>query len=128
MGCGTRGGMILGWLLRITLALLVLGVFVFDVFSLAYTNVTTVDDASIVAEAGAAHLEVQSRDIKGAKSASEDKALELGVSMSRQDWWLDEEDKVHVTVSRTAESLVLRYITPLQRYLTVNAVGTAQVH
>lgn len=120
------GGIVLGWLLRITLALIIMGIFVFDVFSLAYTNVTTVDDAQIVAGVGAEHLIEDPNDSDAAIRASSDQASELGVHMRRKDWWIDEEGEVHVTVSRTAETLVLRLVKPLQRYLTVHAVGTAQ--
>lgn len=119
------GGIVLGWLLRLTLALIVVGIFVFDVFSLAYTNVTTVDDAQVIAGVGADRLIAEPDDFKGALTKSLDKADELGVGMRKKDWWVDETGEVHVTVSRTAESLVLRYIGPLQRYLTVRAVGTA---
>ena len=55
-GPGDRGGIVLGWLMRVTIVLVLMGVLAFDVFSLAYTNVTTVDDAGIVAGTGAQSL------------------------------------------------------------------------
>jgi hypothetical protein len=87
---GEHGGIVLGWLLRVTIFLLVLGVLVFDVFSLAYTNVTTVDDASIVASFGAATLIENPRDAKAARAESLRQAESLGVAMSTRDWWVDE--------------------------------------
>jgi hypothetical protein len=123
--CADQGGIVLGWLLRVTGVLLVLGVLAFDVFSLAYTNVTTVDDAGIVASTGAQVLLEQPRAYDAAKEESIDQAAELGVRMRAKDWWVDEEGEVHVTVSRTATSLALQHVPPLRKYLTVRAVGTA---
>jgi hypothetical protein len=128
-GCAAgadRGGIVLGWLMRVTLALLVLGVLAFDVFSLAYTNVTTVDDASIVAGTGAQVLMEHPGDFDSAKEQSLAQAKELGVRMRARDWWVDESGEVHVTVSRRASSLALQHVPPLRKYLTVRAVGTAE--
>ena len=120
-----RGGIVLGWLTRVTVVLLVMGVLAFDVFSLAYTNVRTVDDAGIVASTGAQSLMTNPGDYDLAQADSQAQAEELGVRMRNRDWWVDEEGEVHVTVSRRASSLVLHYIPQLEKYLTVRAVGTA---
>ncbi len=120
-----RGGIVLGWLLRLTIVLVALGVLAFDVFSLAYTNVTTVEDASIVAGRGAEELIENPNGVKGARAVSLAQAEDLGVGMREKDWWVDESGEVHVTVSREASTLVLKHIPPLQKYLTVRAVGTA---
>lgn len=122
---GERGGIVLGWLMRVTVALLLMGVLAFDVFSLAYTNVTTVDDAGIVAGTGAQALMESPGNLKAARVVSLVQAEDLGVQMSPRDWWVDESGEVHVTVSRDAHTLVLHYIPQLEEYLTVRAVGTA---
>lgn len=119
------GGIVLGWLLRVTAALVVMGVLAFDVFSLAYTNVTTLDDAGIVAGTGAQTLIEDPRDYTGARAVSVGQAQDLGVRMRPKDWWVDESGEVHVTVSRQAHTLALHFIPPLEKYLTVHAVGTA---
>ncbi len=119
------GGVVLGWLVRVTAVLVLMGVLAFDVFSLAYTNVTTVDDAGIVAGQGALVLLESPRDVKRARTTSLDQATELGVAMRGKDWWVDEEGEVHVTVSREARSLLLHHVPQLRRYLTVHAVGVA---
>lgn len=120
------GGIVMGWLLRVTAVLLVMGVLAFDVFSLAYTNVTTVDDAGIVAASAADVLLTSPRDVKGARDESLEQAEDLGVRMRSRDWWVDEGGEVHVTVSRDATSLVLKHVPQLRKYLTVRAVGTAE--
>ena len=84
------------------------------------------DGSGQLAGVGAEHLIEDPSDEDAALRASSDLADELGVSMRNKDWWIDEDGEVHVTVSRTAETLVLRLVKPLQRYLTVHAVGTAQ--
>ncbi|MCU0300231.1 MAG: hypothetical protein MUF35_01340 [Candidatus Nanopelagicales bacterium] len=122
---GDEGGIVLGWLLRVTVVLVVLGVIGFDVMSLAYTNVRTVDDAGIVAGTGADVLIESPGDFDRARDESRAVAKELGVRMRGKDWWIDEEGEVHVTVSRTAHSLALQHVPQLERYLTVRAVGTA---
>ncbi len=124
-GPDDQGGIVLGWLMRVTIVLVVMGVLAFDVFSLAYTNVTTVDDAGIVAGTGAQSLMEDPADPKGARSVSVAQAEELGVRMRSKDWWVDESGEVHVTVSRDAKTLALHYIPQLEKYLTVRAVGTA---
>lgn len=120
-----QGGIVLGWLLRVSVLLLVLGVLAFDVFSLAYTNVTTVDDAGVVASSGAEVLLEHPRAVDDAKDSSLQQAADLGVAMRAKDWWVDETGEVHVTVSRTAPSVALHYLPALRRYFTVRAVGTA---
>jgi hypothetical protein len=120
-----RGGIVLGWLLRVSAVLLVLGVIGFDVMSLAYTNVTTVDDASIVAGTGAMVLLEEPGAYEAAREESLQVAEDLGVRMRVKDWWIDEAGEVHVTVSRRAHSLALQHVPQLERYLTVRAVGTA---
>lgn len=122
---GEQGGIVLGWLLRVTVVLVAMGVFAFDVFSLAYTNVTTVEDASIVAGQGAQQLLDNPNGVRAAKDASLAQAKQFGVDLRARDWWVDEAGEVHVTVSREASTLVLQHIPPLQKYLTVRAVGTA---
>jgi hypothetical protein len=119
------GGIVLGWLLRLTVALLLLGVVGFDVMSLAYTNVTTVDDAGIVAGAAGEVLLESPGAYDRAKEQSVAKAEELGVRMRGRDWWVDDSGEVHVTVSRRAKSLALHYVPQLDKYLVVRAVGTA---
>lgn len=124
-GGSDRGGIVLGWLMRLTAVLLVLGVLAFDVFSLAYTNVTTVDDAQIIAGTGAQLLMEQPGKYDDAKAESLAQAKELGVRMRAKDWWIDESGEVHVTVSRRATSLALKHVPQLRKYLTVRAVGIA---
>jgi hypothetical protein len=128
MGVSTRddrGGIVLGWLMRLTIILVLMGVLAFDVFSLAYTNVTTVDDAGIVAGSGAQTLMERPGDYDAARGVSVAQAQDLGVRMRTRDWWVDESGEVHVTVSRDAHTLALHYIPQLEKYLTVRAVGTA---
>lgn len=120
-----QGGIVLGWLMRVTVALLLMGVLAFDVFSLAYTNVRTVDDADIIAGTGAQALLERPGDYDDARSVSVAQAKELGVRMRSRDWWVDESGEVHVTVSRRANSLALKHIPQLSKYLNVRAVGTA---
>lgn len=124
-GATDRGGIVLGWLMRVTVVLLLMGVLAFDVFSLAYTNVRTVDDAAIIASTGAQVLLESPGTYDAAKAESAAQAEELGVRMRSRDWWVDESGEVHVTVSRRASSLALEHIPQLRKYLTVRAVGTA---
>jgi hypothetical protein len=119
------GGIVLGWLMRLTISLLLIGVLAFDVFSLAYTNLATVDDASVIAETGAQVLLEAPGDYDVAKAESVERAEDLGVRLRGRDWWVDDSGEVHVTVSRTARSLALQHVPPLRKYLTVRAVGTA---
>ena len=126
-GSSDQGGIVLGWLMRVAVVLAVLGVMAFDVFSLAYTSVTTGEDASILASTGAETLLERPGDYDGARARSEAQAEELGVLMRGPDWWVDDRGEVHVTVTRTASSLALQHIPPLRKYLTVRAVGTARV-
>ena len=119
------GGIVLGWLFRVALALGLLGVLAYDTLSLTYTNVMTVDNAKIVALAGSDELSRDPRDLKGALAASRAQASELGVRLKAKDWWVDDQGVVHVTVSSLAPTLVLRHVPPMRPYLTVRAVGTA---
>jgi hypothetical protein len=121
----SAGGIVLGWLLRVTVTLVVLGLVAYDAFSLTYTNVTTVDNANIVAAAGAQVLLESPDSLDRALAESREQAEQLGVRLRARDWWVDEEGVVHVTVSKGAPSVLLKHVTPMRRYLTIRAVGTA---
>ena len=114
------GGIIVGWLLKVSLAIVVVAVLGYDLLSVAYTAVAVEDDARAVARSAATSVFAQESPEQMLLRA-EDTAASRGVDITDSTVSVTEEGAVVVTVSRTANTLVLKHIPPLRDYLTSDA-------
>lgn len=117
------GGIIVGWLLKVSLAIVVISVLAFDGVSMAYSAVTTEDDARAVARSAAAAV-FEQRPPAQILVVAEETAAERGVSIPAGGVLLSPDGQVTVTVQRTANTLVLHHISALQQYLDTEATST----
>ena len=114
------GGIIVGWLLKVSLAIVVVAVLGYDLLSVAYTAVAVEDDARAVARSAATSVFAQESPEQMLLRA-EETAASRGVDITDSTVSVTEEGAVVVTVSRTANTLVLKHIPPLRDYLTSDA-------
>lgn len=119
------GTLVLGWLLRMTMGIGLVGIMAFDGLSVAVTHVRALDDASSAAYAASDSLRRAPKDLRAAFRASESAAVEAGSSLVRDAWYVDRDGSVHVTVQKTAHSWVFKHIPPLVPYLTVTVEESA---
>jgi hypothetical protein len=103
-----RGDIVLGWLTRITIVLGIAGLGLFDAISVGTTAVSLSDQGNMAArEASEAWQETDSvQAAYDAAVASAKEANPLNV-VSPKTFTIDSDDTVHLTVSRTATTIVL---------------------
>ncbi len=77
-----RGGIVLGWLTKLTVALALAGIVLFDAISIGSTRATVADDGSYAAHQ-AADAWAETKDIQLAYAAATSAALEQNPAT----WW-----------------------------------------
>ncbi len=119
---GDRGDIVLGWLVKITLVLAVVGAAAFDAISIGTTRMTVEDQGDTAARA-ASETWLRTRDAKASldaatQSATEANPLNVVVPSSFR---VDADGTARFTIERVASTLVVRYIGPLRKVATVDA-------
>ena len=107
-GGAERGDIVLGWLTRIVVVLAIAGLGLFDAISVGVTAVSLTDQGNLAArEASEAW---QSTDnLQAAYDAAVESATEANPQnvVDPKTFTIDADDTVHLTVSRTATSILL---------------------
>jgi hypothetical protein len=103
-----RGGIVLGWLTKITVVLAVCGVFLFDGISVLSTQATVSDQGSYAARAASTAWE-QTHDLQKAYDAAVAAAFEENAQnvVATKGFTADADGTVHLVISREAETLLL---------------------
>lgn len=117
------GGIIVGWLVKVSLAIVVISVLAFDGVSVAYSAVTTQDDARAVARSAASAVFEQKPPAQIVLDAQET-AAQRGVTIVPEQLFVSPDGKVTVTVQRTANTLVAHHVSALRKYLSSEATST----
>jgi hypothetical protein len=115
------GGIVVGWLTKITVVAAIVGVVGFDGLSLLVTKFGVVDQGGLAART-ASEAWKNSRDIQtayeiAAAAASEANAANI---VDTKTFRVDDDGTVHLRVEREATTLVLHRIGPLRSWTTVN--------
>jgi hypothetical protein len=102
------GGIVLGWLTKLTVVLAVAGIFLFDAISVGTTKASLADQGSYAARE-ASEVWQQTGSIQrtydaAVASATEQNALNRVLT---KDFTVDADGTVHLTVDREAQTLVL---------------------
>lgn len=118
------GGIVTGWLLKLTFTLLVLGVLAYDGISVAYTRVATSDDARYIAQGASEAIVLQRADDEQAILAAQDRAQSRGVTLGKKDVVIADDGSVRVHVGRTANTLVAYRISALDRFTRTDETYT----
>src|SRR4051795_11394444 len=115
-----RGDALMGWLVKIAVVLGVVGIALFDAISIGSTSVTIADQGSYAARA-ASEVWQQDQDLQQTYAAAVAAAQEENPAntVATQDFRVDEDGTVHLTVARTASTIVVRRIGPLAKWAHV---------
>lgn len=123
---GTDHGLIIiGWLTKLTIGLAIGGALFFDTFSVMAANLGAQDQASTAA-AEAARTWQTTNDIqftydRASSTLDPQTTAEIDTATFR----IDPDGTAVVTVHRTAQSLVLKHIGPLRRFVEATATADA---
>lgn len=118
------GGIITGWLGQLVVLMAVLGVLGYEAISVAVTAINLEDDALEVAQAAARAYGAQPR-VKAAQEAAAQEAESVGVQLVSLD--VDKEGgTVVATVTRTADTLFIHELGPLEDLATRTTTGRAR--
>jgi hypothetical protein len=115
-----RGDAILGWFIKIAVVLGLVGIALFDAISIGSTAVTIADQGSYAARA-ASEVWQQEQDLQKTYAAAVAAAQEENAdnTVAAKDFRVDEDGTVHLTVARTAPTIVVRRIGPLANWAHV---------
>ena len=115
-----RGGVVLGWLTRIVVFFSLAALVLFDVLSIATTAMTVADQGSTAAvrasEAWQGHKDVQTAYNAAVAAAAEENPADV---IATKDFKIDDDGTVHLTVSRTATTLIVYRIGPIKNWAHV---------
>ncbi len=109
-----RGGIVVGWLLKLVVVLALIGILAYDLVSVAYTKVMTSDDARYIALGASEAIILQRADADEAIAVAADRAESRGVVLADDDIVVAKNGSVTVHVERTPHTLVTHYVGPLE--------------
>jgi hypothetical protein len=110
-----RGGIVLGWLTRLAFFFSVAGLALFDAISIGVTATTVADQGSYAA-LQASEVWMTTKSVQQAYDAAVLAAAEENPAnvVATRNFKVDEDGTVHLTMSRTATTLVIFRIGPIK--------------
>ncbi len=127
MGRGLdHGGIVVNWLLRLSLVLGAVGLVVFDAVSVGVTRIATADDAAAAAAAASvAWSETHRPERAYAAAVERARAHDRTADVPRDTFRVAPDGAVHLVVIRRARTIVVAQVTALQDWALVEADGAA---
>jgi hypothetical protein len=116
---GDRGDIILGWLVKLVVVLGLVGLAGFDVLSVATNRISLSDDGTTAAMA-ASDVYGSSHSSRAAYAAADRSAKDAGATLETRGFQILPDGTVFLTLHRTAHTLIIKRVGPLQRF----ALGT----
>ena len=115
------GGIVLGWITRIALFIGVAGLALFDAISIGSTAATVSDQGSYAA-LQASEVWLQTKSVQQAYDAAVASATEQNPDdvVATKDFLIDEDGTVHLTVSRTATTLIVYRIGAIKSWADIS--------
>jgi hypothetical protein len=103
-----RGGIVLGWLTKLTVALALVGIVLFDAISVGSTMATVTDSANYAAQEASATWD-STKDLQQTYLAAAEAATEQNPDnvVSTKDFTVDPDGTVHLSITRDARTLIL---------------------
>jgi hypothetical protein len=122
------GGIVLGWVTRLVLFFSVAGVVLFDAISIGTTAMTVADQGSTAAQAASDAWQTGNKDVQTAYDAAVASAAEQNKAdvIATKDFKVDADGTVHLTVSRTAATLIVYRIGPIKSWAYVERHAQAR--
>lgn len=115
-----RGGIVVGWLLKLVLVLAIVGILAYDVISIAYGRVLATDDARSIARAASDAMILNRADAKEAVQIGQQRADARGVELKSGGITVAKDGSVTVVVHREVPTLVTYRIGPLTKYTIID--------
>jgi hypothetical protein len=114
------GGIVLGWLTRIVVFFGIAGIALFDAISIGTTAMTVADQGSTAAQAASEAWQTN-KDVQSVYNAAVAAAAEQNPAdvVATKDFKIDADGTVHLTVSRTATTLVVYRIGAIKSWAHV---------
>jgi hypothetical protein len=115
---GDTGGIVLGWITRLVLFFSIAGLALFDAISIGTTAMTVADQGSSAAQAASEAWQSGNKDVQTAYNAAVVAAAAQNPAdvIATKDFKIDDDGTVHLTVSRTAPTLIVYRIGPIKSW------------
>ena len=128
-------GIVISWLIKITLFLAVIGIFVFDAGSIV-VNIFTLDSAaddtaialSLIVDPSTVGLDDNRVFEQAQLLVASDETLAADARVIRNGTHLDDQGVVHVKLTRVADTLVVDQFTALRKWARATAEGSASTN
>jgi hypothetical protein len=116
-----RGDVVLGWLVKITLVLAVLGIVAFDGISIATARLSVEDQGNEAARTASETWE-RTHDANASYASASAAATEANPlnEIDPKSFRLDPDGTAHLTITREAATIVAHHIGPLRTFCTVD--------
>ena len=122
-----RGDIVLGWLTKLVVIFGLAGIVLFDAISIGVTAVNVADQAAFAAreasETWQNTKDLQKSYLTAAKSAADQNALNV---VDPQSFRVDADGAVHLRVTRTATTLVLFRIGPIEDWAVTERAASGR--
>jgi Flp pilus assembly protein TadG len=124
---GDGGGIVLGWLTRLTLVLAIVGLVAFDGISIV-TSRLSLEDVGNQAARSASETWQRTHDIRAALASAQQTASESNADTGvvTDSLSVDPDGTAHLTVTRQASTLVAHYIPPMRAWCDLRVEGTGR--
>ena len=119
-----RGAIVMGWLAKLVAVLAVVGLLGFDLVAIAASHVTLEDHANRAAEAANREWN-ETRNVQASYDAAAAVALREHAEIPVADFTIAPDGTVQLRLTRTATTLVVQHIGPLEKQADVSAEGEA---
>ena len=119
------GSLVLAWLVKVSVALVLVAVFAFDAISVGATHLRVPDDASLVAATTRDALDSPGSTPERALAAGRKAAAEAGYRLGPGDLSISR-GVVTVRLRATAPTVVLERVGPLRSWAVVTAISSAR--
>lgn len=123
MRVSDSGSIVLGWLTKLVVLFAVLGFLAYDGISLVQANVSTADEAGMVAQAAAENYR-SSKNLQAAYDEAVRSLSHEGDTVEASTFSVDPAGVVTLTVERTPKTLWMKRIGPLRNWTHVRQSGT----
>jgi hypothetical protein len=124
---GDRGDIVVGWLVRIILTCAIAGVVLFDLISIGVAKMSVTDNAETAARAASSAWSAK-HDNQSAFDAAWTAATQAneGNTVDTHTFRVDADGTAHVTVHRTASTILVRLIGPIRDWADVQGDGSGR--
>jgi hypothetical protein len=118
------GSIVLGWLTKLMVVLLLVGVVLFDFVSVGVARMSATDDANTAAEAASSEW-IHTHDVQLAYNAAVEAVTNPAEHVLTRGFTISPDGSTHLLLTREATTLVAYRIGPLKKYTKVTATGEA---